>query len=960
MSVNKNITTYKGCHIIQIYKTDISNYLDIIKKTIPDAYIKCKEERDGGVDKYHLSIITSGEAKNLNLNNINQLEKITQMAETFNIKILGLGFNSNCYYLVCVSPQLDELRYNLGLEEKDFHITLGFEHTDQHNISKSIDTIVSINNPENFIETVIENLGTNIDKNIRLLTYLEHRYPDNLNVIKNLTNEYSKKSNYQKAQIYSKLMCDMYPDNMIGYYSTIKLMEKTDSYDLDVLKSFLSQLVKINNIKQKKIAFEVVKMLNELSIKYNFISVLHNEIEKSTTFILLAYSEEQEKILQINFISNSTHTEISDKLNLLSITTGILSSGLNIDHTNYIETLVMELNNQIIKSHSNPHKHIYIYTKKKEKEKDNQNLTNYVLNDLPVNFSLVLPNLYGSGIVSVRHISPLSSLGITTIINLIGEEKPNDKVILEYEKYNIKLIDCGFKDRTACDFDTYLKIQEIIRTNIIETNKCLVHCKGGIGRTNMILAGRLMDLNNLSPAEAIGMLKKTRKVIMVPEQIMGLKKYYGYLANLNSTNTENNNQSITLPKNLKGLIIIMGLPCSGKSTLALEIYSKYSTNPATNIVHLNQDEIGKDACEKLLSSQAKIADLIIIDRCNPTSSDRTHWVNLYRGTTDKKITIVFLNFGLELSLKRIETRTNHLTLGSTGGNIIKVMDKKMTIPAKQEGWDELIQINTMEQLEEFKNKIGLGKEQPAEQVDIGSAHPPPPSPLDISKIIKFPRTKHIVNLGAMARDDLLMDKKDIDTMLSSEIIVEEKIDGANLGFRLDPSTNKIVAQNRSHYVCSSSHPQFKKLDGWIESNKSGLMKILSGGNNIIYGEWLFSKHSINYTNLPDYFIMFDLYDIGSNTFYSRDWVEKKIEETGINLVPLIFKGKTTIDKLKTLAQSKSQFYDGVVEGVYVRSCDKKTNKLKLRAKIVRADFISGDEHWTKGKQTLNIVSKYKN
>lgn len=421
--------------------------MDIIKKTIPDAYIKCKEERDGGVDKYHLSIITSGEAKNLNLNNINQLEKITQMAETFNIKILGLGFNSNCYYLVCVSPQLDELRYNLGLEEKDFHITLGFEHTDQHNISKSIDTIVSVDNPENFIETVIENLGANIDKNIRLLTYLEHRYPDNLNVIKNLTNEYSKKSNYQKAQIYSKLMCDMYPDNIIGYYSTIKLMEKTDSYDLDVLKSFLSQLVKINNIKQKKIAFEVVKMLNELSIKYNFISVLHNEIEKSTTFTLLAYSEEQEKILQINFISNSIHTEISDKLNLLSITSGILSSGLNIDYTNYIETLVLELNNQIIKSHTNPHKHIYIYTKDKEKEKDNQNSTNYVLNDLPVNFSLVLPNLYGSGMVSTRHISPLSSLGITTIINLMGEEKPNDKVILECKKYNIKLIDCGFKDR---------------------------------------------------------------------------------------------------------------------------------------------------------------------------------------------------------------------------------------------------------------------------------------------------------------------------------------------------------------------------------------------------------------------------------------------------------------------------------------------------------------------------------
>jgi len=58
-------------------------------------------------------------------------------------------------------------------------------------------------------------------------------------------------------------------------------------------------------------------------------------------------------------------------------------------------------------------------------------------------------------------------------------------------------------------------------------------------------------------------------------------------------------------------------------------------------------------------------------------------------------------------------------------------------------------------------------------------------------------------------------------------------------------------------------------------------------------------------------------------------------------------------------KTKSKFYDGVVEGVYVRSFDKiEPNKLKYRAKIVRADFISGDEHWTKGKQTINNIIKY--
>lgn len=75
MSISKNISRYKGCYIIQINKSDISNYSDTIKKIIPDNYIKCKEKRDGGIDKYHLSITTSGEAKNLNASNLEQLKK---------------------------------------------------------------------------------------------------------------------------------------------------------------------------------------------------------------------------------------------------------------------------------------------------------------------------------------------------------------------------------------------------------------------------------------------------------------------------------------------------------------------------------------------------------------------------------------------------------------------------------------------------------------------------------------------------------------------------------------------------------------------------------------------------------------------------------------------------------------------------------------------------------------------
>ena len=31
-------------------------------------------------------------------------------------------------------------------------------------------------------------------------------------------------------------------------------------------------------------------------------------------------------------------------------------------------------------------------------------------------------------------------------------------------------------------------------------------------------------------------------------------------------------------------------------------------------------------------------------------------------------------------------------------------------------------------------------------------------------------------------------------------------------------------------------------------------------DTILFGEWLYAKHSISYNNLPDYFLAFDLYN----------------------------------------------------------------------------------------------------
>lgn len=896
MKVFGKIINYKGCYSIVF--NSLNEIKDLINNFVPQNLIEYKKKRDG--DLYHLTVVSSNETSTIN----NDIELDNK--NDISIDIIGFGHNESCHYLICVSKELDNLRKRLMLNSKDFHITLGFDQADKHNISKSLETL---NLPfENIIDDIINNLSEDIDKNIKLLKQLNNLYQDNFLILKNLTNELCKKGFYNEALNYSLVLIDIFPQNINGYYLYLMISNKLDIYNNDYMIQIYNNLLIINDVKQKKIALNIIKLFNDNIIKYS----LNQDLN------MLHYNIEEQKFEKVEFIDKYNIEDMKKDMKK------VVYSGIRED--NYLEDFIDKLNEIIILYNNDPNKHINIY-----KEYDEKGINRkYIFSELPVNFSKIDEKLYGSGIVSLRHIEGLKSLKINTIINLIGEEKPKEELVRLCETHNIKLLHYGFPDRTACSFELYLEIQKVIDDINNPDNISLVHCKGGIGRTNMVLCGYMMKKSKYSPSETISILKQSRKVTMVASQILLLKKYYGYLLNNN-----NNNNNLSLPNNLRGLLLMVGLPCSGKSTLALEIYGKYS-NSLNNIIHLNQDEIGKNELEKMLSLHAKSADLIILDRCNLSEKDRKYLIEMYMGLTSKKITVLFLNLGLDVSLKRLPERENHLTLGAGGSKIIMIMNKNLKIPDKSEGFEEIIEIKTIDELNLYRGKIGL--------IDNDNK--------DIDLLIKFPRTRHLMNLGAMARDDLLMSKTDIKNMLDGEITVEEKIDGANLGFRLS-SDGKIMAQNRSHYVSSSYHPQFKKLDQWIESHKFDLIDILSRGNYIIYGEWLYSKHSINYTNLPDYFIMFDLYDIDTKSFFSRDYIEQLLESKDISLVPLMFKGKTNLDNLKKLVHTKSQFYEGMVEGVYVRSFE--SNKVKYRGKIVRSDFICGDEHWTKGKQILNTI-----
>ncbi len=174
---------------------------------------------------------------------------------------------------------------------------------------------------------------------------------------------------------------------------------------------------------------------------------------------------------------------------------------------------------------------------------------------------------------------------------------------------------------------------------------------------------------------------------------------------------------------------------------------------------------------------------------------------------------------------------------------------------------------------------------------------------------KFPRTKHLFDAGGsgVSRDDLLMDSGEEAAFYSGggsgkpkgkqkrkgtgvTVAIEEKVDGANLGISLDPDSLRLRVQNRSHFVDSKSHRQFSTIDSWLDQHSEGLYQILNSdpvGRYILFGEWLYAKHSILYTRLPDYFLAFDIYDTKEGKFLSLRERNKKLEDTGICSVRLI-------------------------------------------------------------------------
>ncbi|MCB1665858.1 MAG: RNA ligase family protein [Pseudomonadales bacterium] len=214
----------------------------------------------------------------------------------------------------------------------------------------------------------------------------------------------------------------------------------------------------------------------------------------------------------------------------------------------------------------------------------------------------------------------------------------------------------------------------------------------------------------------------------------------------------------------------------------------------------------------------------------------------------------------------------------------------------------------------------------------------------MTEFFRFPHTSHLLWLGeGEPRGDKVLMAHELNELLSHELVVEEKLDGANLGISLNEA-GELQLQNRGSYLERPYAGQFSRLGSWIGQHEYILRSELTP-SLILFGEWCAAQHSLDYATLPDWFLLFDVYDRDTGRFWSIERRNALAQKLGFTVVPELTRGRFDQQALTALlARANSRYRAGPVEGIVLRA--DVTDWNAARAKLVNKDFVQAiEEHW---------------
>ncbi len=232
--------------------------------------------------------------------------------------------------------------------------------------------------------------------------------------------------------------------------------------------------------------------------------------------------------------------------------------------------------------------------------------------------------------------------------------------------------------------------------------------------------------------------------------------------------------------------------------------------------------------------------------------------------------------------------------------------------------------------------------------------------------VKYPRTPHLFGSKGTDDDKHMSDIASQKFLSDRSLIVEEKVDGTNVGIHFS-NEGKLVMQCRGHEIREGMHPQYDLFKQWVCAKRPVLEDCLSD-QYILFGEWLYARHTVAYSELPHYFLEFDVYDKKQDQFLDLARRTELLKDRTIETVPVLHRGEINRRRLQELIgpsrfgsrfeHPNSSKVDNLIEGVYLRT--ESDGVVTGRAKLVRPEFtekIKQSTHWQHSAMVPNQLAE---
>jgi hypothetical protein len=132
-----------------------------------------------------------------------------------------------------------------------------------------------------------------------------------------------------------------------------------------------------------------------------------------------------------------------------------------------------------------------------------------------------------------------------------------------------------------------------------------------------------------------------------------------------------------------------------------------------------------------------------------------------------------------------------------------------------------------------------------------------------------------------------------------------------------------------------------------------------GARYVLYGEWVYGKHTIFYDQLPHYLLEFDVYDRKRQLFLDTDAREQLLDRELLCAVPVLYRGpmpgsrEALVELIAPALYKSDRWPERLAEIARAQNLDRK----RVASETDRSDLSEG--LYIKAEQNGRVVGRYK-